>query len=103
MRIVEPPLAGICQDMIDCIGNKDAEPEIVTFFYKMQQLYLKGWSECGVCKGTGVVATSYPNKWGDKETVDHTCPTCKGLGFYDFDTMDKEADERRKKRSEGKE
>jgi hypothetical protein len=27
MRIVEPPLAGICQDMIDCIGNKDAEPE----------------------------------------------------------------------------
>lgn len=25
MRIIEPPLAGICQDMIDCIGNKDAE------------------------------------------------------------------------------
>lgn len=42
MKVIEPPLASICQDMINCIGNKDAEPEIVTFFYRMQQLYLKG-------------------------------------------------------------
>lgn len=38
MKVIEPPLASICQDMINCIGNKDAEPEIVKFFYRMQQL-----------------------------------------------------------------
>jgi hypothetical protein len=27
MRIVEPPLASICQDMINCIDRKDAESE----------------------------------------------------------------------------
>jgi len=97
MRIVEPPLASICQDMIDCIGNKEAEPEIVTFFYRMQQRYLKGWRECGFCKGTGKVTTVYPNKWGAKETVEHTCLTCKGLGFFDMDALVKEYEERRKK------
>lgn len=31
--------------MIDCIGNKDAEPEIKAFFYRMQQLYLRSEKE----------------------------------------------------------
>lgn len=103
MRIVEPPLASVCQDMIDCIGNKDAEPEIRAFFYRMQQLYLKGWHECGFCKGTGKVTTVYPNKWGAKETVGRACLACKGLGFYDLNAMVKEAEELRKKRLEGNE
>ena len=100
LQVIEEPLALFCEGTIGCIGNKKAEPEIRAFFYRIQQLYLKGWRECGFCKGTGRIKTVYPNKWGAKETVEHMCLTCKGLGFFDMDALVKESEERRKKRLE---
>lgn len=87
MRIIEGTLAQLCKETKDCVGNKDADPEISQFFYRLQQRYIKGWRECELCKGTGRSWTVYPTKWGNTSTVEHECLTCNGLGFYDANKM----------------